>query len=226
MKTFEELIKVNKENNTVSARELHEFLELKKRFSAWIEQYTKIDNKYGFVEGEDFLVCTYRYAANQYGGEKEFKDYQIALDMAKEVSMITATEKGKQARQYFIQCEKFIQDSKLTEEFKYYRKTGKIARKDLTDTIKEKLQPSNQFVYGNYTELGYLKVFGKKTKELKQERNLKPKDNLRNHFTPEELKEVLKVEEEIKSLIIAFNLMNIDKKEVYKKIKEIMLKNQ
>lgn len=153
-------------------------------------------------------------------------DYEITIDMAKEISMIQRSEKGKQARQYFIQCEKFIQDSKLTEEFKYYRKTGKIARKDLTDTIKEKLQPSNQFVYGNYTELGYLKVFGKKTKELKQERNLKPKDNLRNHFTPEELKEVLKVEEEIKSLIIAFNLMNIDKKEVYKKIKEIMLKNQ
>lgn len=224
MKNFEELIKVNKENNTVSARELHEFLESKERFSKWFNRMLE----YGFQAQVDFN--SYKKVQVQLEGNREirreFSDYEITIDMAKEISMIQRTEKGKQARQYFIQCEKFIQDSKLTEEFKYYRKTGKIARKDLTDTIKEKLQPSNQFVYGNYTELGYLKVFGKKTKELKQERNLKPKDNLRNHFTPEELKEVLKVEEEIKSLIIAFNLMNIDKKEVYKKIKEIMLKNQ
>lgn len=150
----------------------------------------------------------------------------ITIDMAKEISMIQRTEKGKQARQYFIQCEKFIQDSKLTEEFKYYRKTGKVARRDLTDTIKEKLQPSNRFIYGNYTELVYLKVFNKKTKELKLERNLKVKDNLRDHLTSDELEKVLKAEEEVKSLIVAFTLMNIDKKEVYKKIKEIMLKNQ
>lgn len=224
MKMFEELIKVNRENNTVSARELHEFLESKERFSKWFNRMLE----YGFKPQVDFN--SYKKVQVQLEGNREirreFSDYMITIDMAKEISMIQRTEKGKQARQYFIQCEKFIQDSKLTEEFKYYRKTGKIARKDLTDTIKEKLQPSNQFVYGNYTELGYLKVFGKKTKELKQERNLKPKDNLRNHFTPEELKEVLKVEEEIKSLIIAFNLMNIDKKEVYKKIKEIILKNQ
>lgn len=224
MKNFEELIKVNKENNTVSARELHEFLESKERFSKWFNRMLE----YGFQPQVDFN--SYKKVQVQLEGNREirreFSDYEITIDMAKEISMLQRNEKGKQARQYFIQCEKFIQDSKLTEEFKYYRKTGKIARKDLTDTIKEKLQPSNQFVYGNYTELGYLKVFGKKTKELKQERNLKPKDNLRNHFTPEELKEVLKVEEEIKSLIIAFNLMNIDKKEVYKKIKEIMLKNQ
>lgn len=224
MKMFEELIKVNRENNTVSARELHEFLESKERFSKWFNRMLE----YGFKPQVDFN--SYKKVQVQLEGNREirreFSDYMITIDMAKEISMIQRSEKGKQARQYFIQCEKFIQDSKLTEEFKYYRKTGKIARKDLTDTIKEKLQPSNQFVYGNYTELGYLKVFGKKTKELKQERNLKPKDNLRNHFTPEELKEVLKVEEEIKSLIIAFNLMNIDKKEVYKKIKEIILKNQ
>lgn len=221
MKIFEELIKVNKENNTVSARELHEFLEIGTRFNDWFERMIN----YGFEENSEFRAITQKRVTAQ-GNMTTYIDYEITIDMAKEISMIQRTEKGKQARQYFIQCEKFIQDSKLTEEFKYYRKTGKIARKDLTDTIKEKLQPSNQFVYGNYTELGYLKVFGKKTKELKQERNLKPKDNLRNHFTPEELKEVLKVEEEIKSLIIAFNLMNIDKKEVYKKIKEIILKNQ
>lgn len=156
--------------------------------------------------------------------------YKMNSDYAIYLSTLFTNNIAKQVRIKLIkalrEAQNFINESGYSEEFKYYRETGKVARKDLTDTIKEKLQPSNQFVYRNYTELGYLKVFGKKTKELKQERNLKPKDNLRNHFTPEELKEVLKVEEEIKSLIIAFNLMNIDKKEVYKKIKEIILKNQ
>lgn len=169
--------------------------------------------------------CSYTDRQN-----KERLMYKMSSDYAIYLSTLFTNDIAKQVRIELIkalrEAQNFINESGYSEEFKYYRKTGKIARKDLTDTIKEKLQPSNQFVYRNYTELGYLKVFGKKTKELKQERNLKPKDNLRNHFTPEELKEVLKVEEEIKSLIIAFNLMNIDKKEVYKKIKEIMLKNQ
>lgn len=169
--------------------------------------------------------CSYTDRQN-----KERLMYKMSSDYAIYLSTLFTNDIAKQVRIELIkalrEAQNFINESGYSEEFKYYRKTGKIARKDLTDTIKEKLQPSNQFVYRNYTELGYLKVFGKKTKELKQERNLKPKDNLRNHFTPEELKEVLKVEEEIKSLIIAFNLMNIDKKEVYKKIKEIILKNQ
>ena len=162
MKMFEELIKVNKENNTVSARELHAFLEIGTRFDKWFNRM----KEYGFVEKVDYEKIVSEVHAQKRPRTYEQADYEITLDMAKELSMIQRSEKGKQARQYFIQCEKFIQDSKLTEEFKYYRKTGKIARKDLTDTIKEKLQPSNQFVYGNYTELGYLKVFGKKTKEL------------------------------------------------------------
>lgn len=145
MKIFEELIKVNKENNTVSARELHEFLESKERFSKWFNRMLE----YGFQPQVDFN--SYKKVQVQLEGNREirreFSDYEITIDMAKEISMLQRNEKGKQARQYFIQCEKFIQDSKLTEEFKYYRKTGKIARKDLTDTIKEKLQPSNQFVY-------------------------------------------------------------------------------
>ena len=142
MKMFEELIKVNKENNTVSARELHAFLEIGTRFDKWFNRM----KEYGFVEKVDYEKIVSEVHAQKRPRTYEQADYEITLDMAKELSMIQRSEKGKQARQYFIQCEKFIQDSKLTEEFKYYRKTGKIARKDLTDTIKEKLQPSNQFV--------------------------------------------------------------------------------
>lgn len=187
----------------------------------------KINENKEISSGSTFGLAKCSYTDGQ---NKERLMYKMSSDYAIYLSTLFTNDIAKQVRIELIkalrEAQNFINESGYSEEFKYYRETGKVARKDLTDTIKEKLQPSNQFVYRNYTELGYLKVFGKKTKELKQERNLKPKDNLRNHFTPEELKEVLKVEEEIKSLIIAFNLMNIDKKEVYKKIKEIILKNQ
>jgi anti-repressor protein len=86
----------------VSARELHEFLEVTERFSQWI---TKRISKYDFVEGEDFTsVKTFTLVNN--GAERELEDYAITIDMAKELSMIQNTNKGKEARKYFIECEK------------------------------------------------------------------------------------------------------------------------
>ena len=61
MKIFEELIKVNKENNTVSARELHEFLEIRTRFDTWFGRM--ID--YGFEENSDFRAIAQKRATAQ-----------------------------------------------------------------------------------------------------------------------------------------------------------------
>ena len=98
MKNFEELIKVNKENNTVSARELHEFLEIKTDFRKWFPRMCE----YGFEENIDYTPVKFVHPMNL----QECTDYAISIDMAKELSMIQRTEKGKQARLYFIECEK------------------------------------------------------------------------------------------------------------------------
>lgn len=103
-----ELIKVN-ENNTVSARELHEFLEVGTRFDTWFGRM--ID--YGFEENSDFRAIAQKRATAQ-GNTTTYIDYEITLDMAKELSMIQRTEKGKQARQYFINCEKKLKNIKAT----------------------------------------------------------------------------------------------------------------
>lgn len=95
-----ELLKVNygSERITLSARELHEFLELTERFSSWFERM----KQYGFVENQDYLGCkVFNTLARQ-----ELQDYQITIEMAKEISMLQRNEKGKQARQYFIELEK------------------------------------------------------------------------------------------------------------------------
>ncbi|WP_294405737.1 phage antirepressor KilAC domain-containing protein [uncultured Clostridium sp.] len=98
-----ELIKIN-DNGLVSARDLHEFLGLSKRFSAWFETYSKNED-YGFTENEDYTSVLSSTVVNN-GAERQLQDYAITIDMAKELSMLSKTEKGKQARKYFIQVEK------------------------------------------------------------------------------------------------------------------------
>ena len=109
---MKDLIKIttnDKGQQLVSARELHEFLGLQKRFSVWIEQYIKEGNEYLFIEGEDFTSVLTSTVVNN-GAKRDLQDYAITIMMAKEISMLTKNEKGKQARKYFIECEKIAKN--------------------------------------------------------------------------------------------------------------------
>ncbi|KAA9187884.1 oxidoreductase [Enterococcus durans] len=100
---MEELIKVTtNENNEqlVSGRELHEFLEVATEYKKWFSRMAE----YGFDENIDFVRVTQKCPTP--GGIQNITDHVMKLDMAKEISMIQRTEKGKQARQYFLQVEK------------------------------------------------------------------------------------------------------------------------
>ncbi|MGL5548148.1 MAG: antA/AntB antirepressor family protein, partial [Culicoidibacterales bacterium] len=99
-----ELMNITEKNGqqVVSARELHEFLEVTTRFNDWFKRMVE---NYGFEENADFVAITQKRVTAQ-GNETTFTEYAISLDMAKELSMVQRTERGKQARQYFIACEK------------------------------------------------------------------------------------------------------------------------
>ena len=96
-----ELIKINYDSDrpTVSARVLHEFLEVETRYNDWFNRMTE----YGFSEGTDFYSILSK--TSEQGG-RPATDHQLTIDMAKELCMIQRNEKGKQARQYFLEVEK------------------------------------------------------------------------------------------------------------------------
>lgn len=85
----------------ISGRELHDFLEVQTPYAKWFERM----KDYGFGENIDFVV-TDIFVPNSNGGKQNQVDHHIKLDMAKEIAMIQRTEKGKEARQYFLQVEK------------------------------------------------------------------------------------------------------------------------
>jgi len=93
---------------TVNARDLHAFLGVGKVFRTWIQDRIA---KFGFVEGQDY-VCTQGLSRPNLGGSKSRAqrtiEYHLTLDMAKELAMVERTAKGKEARRYFIACEKAL----------------------------------------------------------------------------------------------------------------------
>lgn len=84
----------------VSARQLHKSLEVKTRFSQWVEQNFKI-----LEEGYDFTSVVGTTVVNN-GANRKLQDYVLSLDAAKNLAMVSKTDKGKEVRTYFIQVEK------------------------------------------------------------------------------------------------------------------------
>ena len=91
---------------TVSARELHSFVESKQDFSTWIKNRIE---KYGFVEDVDYLL--HKIVEQTPSGAKHKIEYYITLDMAKQLAMVENNEKGMQVRKYFIECEKKLKET-------------------------------------------------------------------------------------------------------------------
>lgn len=107
MTKFEQLVPVNVDSPdriTVSARDLHAALEVKTLFKDWFPRMLE----YGFENGRDFNPLKIEQVRLEGSREvtRTVDDAEITIEMAKEICMLQRSEKGKQARQYFIQLEK------------------------------------------------------------------------------------------------------------------------
>ena len=95
-----ELIKITENNgkNVVSARELHQFLGNTDNVNTWFKRQAE---RAMLVENEDFISVAFLQPSGQ-----NAIDYAISINSAKEIAMLNGGDKGKQARLYFIECEK------------------------------------------------------------------------------------------------------------------------
>lgn len=134
------LIKITETNGqrAVNARELHAFLESKRDFSTWIKDRI-LD--YGFIENEDFVLL-HNFGEQKGRGGHNKKEYALSLDMAKELSMVERTERGREARRYFIEMEKIAHAKRI--EAPQFQRTNinsvSIKRVELINTIRDYLK--------------------------------------------------------------------------------------
>lgn len=126
-----ELIRTDIDNQTVSARELHEKLNINSNFTTWFNRMAE----YGFTEGEDFFP-----KMEESTGGRPSTDYDITIDMAKQICMIQRTPEGKQVRQYLLDLEKAWNTPSLI-----MARALKVADKQITDlkSKNEKLLEEN-----------------------------------------------------------------------------------
>lgn len=142
---MQEIIKINQNEQgetQVSARELHKELGVKKRFSAWFEQYQEM-----YVEGTDFTgVPGGTPVIGGNGNVQYLQDYSLTVDMAKNVAMMSKTEKSQQIRDYFIQVEDRYK--KLANDPSYQMALGLKASQlllDQKDQIIAEMKPKALF---------------------------------------------------------------------------------
>lgn len=154
----------------VNGRELHEFLEVKTRYNDWLERMLA----YGFKENQDFIAITQKRVTAQ-GNSVTYIDHHLKIDMAKEISMIQRTDKGKQARQYFLEIERRwnspemimkraleIADRKVKElEHKFEEAKPRIAFSKAVETSKQSVLVGelSKIIKQNGIEIGQNRLF-------------------------------------------------------------------
>lgn len=179
-----ELIKVTESNGVqaVSARDLYRFLDATERFSSWIERQFQ----YGFNEFVDYVGCKeFNTLANQ-----ELDDYSLTIDCAKEISMLQKNDKGKIARQYFIEVEKKYKQNNLPTSYLDALKAlvASEEQKQLIEARNLELEPKAE-VYDKLSNGINLLTFNDAAKSLGYGRNtlmkiLRDRMILRHNNTP------------------------------------------
>ncbi|EJR3981310.1 antA/AntB antirepressor family protein [Campylobacter coli] len=92
---------IGAEINSANAREIFQFLNSEQEYSNWIKNRI---SHYNFIENQDYIIELV------YTKGRPRKEYYVTLDMAKELCMVENNEKGRQARCYFIECEKRLKN--------------------------------------------------------------------------------------------------------------------
>jgi phage anti-repressor protein len=186
---MDELIRLDTKNEEfpIDGRELWEKLESGQKFADWVKDRIE---KYGFTAGQDFFVKLRKTSG------RPAEEYRFTLDTGKELAMLENNEKGRLIRKYFIEAEKQNRQNKAV------RLVGKEIRKELTDVLKETgiNEQMHGFGHKTVTDMIYKTIYDKNAAQLRIELGLPRTANVRDKLSPEEWKEIAKIEDCTKSL--------------------------
>lgn len=137
-------------------------------------------------------------------GGRPTEDYKITASLAKRISMATRSERGEQARNYFIGCEQML--AKIAEErhkTELERAKGIAVRQALTKAIQQSNENERMHghAYSTYTNAIYKSVFGKDAKQIREQYGISRKENLRDFLDEDELKKIQNAEMIVSGLI-------------------------
>lgn len=184
-----------------TAKKLYSWLELSpQHYSEWCKKYI-LENEFA-TENEDYKINPRR--GGSLTGRGNTTDYKLSASFAKKLSMQQKTKCGEDARNYFIGCEKLL--VKLAEQrhkTEVERAKGIAVRQALTKAIQQSGENDrmHNMAYSTYTDLIYRSLFGKSAKQFREEFGITKKDNLRDYFSEEELRQIQNAEMLVSSLM-------------------------
>lgn len=152
----------NTEINSVNAREIHSYLEIKTPFSMWIKRAIE---KYDFEDGQDFT--THKFV----NGKATQIDYIVSFDMAKELCLVEPNEKGKETRKYFIYFEQKAKEVIANQSSEIQLLQGMLNTLSKMDTRVSQLESSKRLENWQEKELHDLK--NRKVYEIAEKHDLK-----------------------------------------------------
>lgn len=194
-------LQIDDEGYTTS-KKLYAWLELSpQHYSDWCKKNI-LDNEFA-TENEDYKINS--RSKGSLTGRGNTTNYKLSASFAKKLSMQQKNERGEQARNYFIGCEQAL--VRITEQIhktEIERAKGIAVRQALTKAIQQSGENERMHgnAYSNYTDhIVYKQVFGMRACELREKYGIGKKDNLRDCFTQEELKQVQNAEMLVSSLV-------------------------
>jgi phage anti-repressor protein len=157
---MEDLIPITREGDRllVSARDLHDFLDITTPFRKWMPRMFE----YGFTNGIDYTPDIFVHPQNG----QQIKDFSLMMDCAKEIAMIQRTDKGKEARQYFIEKEKELRAIRSLSPAELILEMSKqLVAKEKADQLRDerldKLEAKTTTRVEAYSAAGYAKIYGR-----------------------------------------------------------------
>lgn len=151
----------------VNARDLHHWLGSKQDFSTWIKRRIA---KYKFQENMDYLI--HQVVEQGVSGSKHKTEYLLTVDMAKELSMVECTDRGREVRLYYIEQEEFARQLKDGMQVRI----GKLSAQ--VDLMTQCLSEAGRFlsVNGKQTKPAMLKELDELIKQAQPQLKLEDED--------------------------------------------------